>query len=177
MAYFAIININVMKSILAILLSLVSIGVFAQGQSKAPAAGSAKAADCYHEWDALFHERGAKPIANGTHDVVISVRSGNYSECFMGKVNVLDKRIAGRPQVQKVDGTYEDWGLEVSNKYFNSDGTRVPEANALLTISNGMSGEMELADGDIVTVFFYQAINEKPKANKKAPSPSALIKN
>lgn len=166
-----------MKSILAILLSLVSVGVFAQGQSKTQASNSGKPSDCYHEWDALLHERGAKPIANGTHDVVISIRSGNYSECFMGKINVLDKKIAGRPQVQKVDGTYEDWGMEVSQKYFNTDGTRLPETNALLTISNGMSGEMELADGDIVTVFFYQAINEKPKANKKAPSPSTLVKN
>lgn len=177
MAYFANININDMKLILAILLSLVSIGVFAQGQSKAPAASSAKASDCYKEWNALFHERGAKPIPNGTHDVVISIRNDHYSECFMGKINVLDKKIAGRPQIQKVDGTYEDWGKEVSEKYFNSDGTRTSDTNTLLTISNGMSGEMELADGDIVTVFFYQAIQEKPKANKKAPSPSALIKN
>ena len=163
-----------MKSILTILISLLSVGAFAQGQSKAPAAG--KVSDCYSEWNAIFHERGAKSIPNGNHDVVISIRDGNYSECFMGKVTVLDGRIAGRPQVQKVDGTYEDWGKEVSQKYFNSDGTRVAEANALLAINNGMSGEMELADGDIVTVFFYQAIQEKPKANKKAPSPSALIK-
>jgi hypothetical protein len=165
-----------MKSILAIFLSLVSIGVIAQGQSKAPSTSSGKASDCYSEWNTLFHERGAKPIPNGNHDVVISIRDGNYSECFMGKVNVLDNRIAGRPQVQKIDGTYEDWGKEVSSKYFNADGSRVAEANALLAIHNGMSGEMELADGDIVTVFFYQAIQEKPKANKKAPSPSALVK-
>jgi hypothetical protein len=166
-----------MKSILTILISLLSVGAFAQGQSKAPASGSAaKATDCYSEWNAIFHERGAKPIPNGNHDVVISIRNGSYSECFMGKVTVLDGRIAGRPQVQKIDGTYEDWGKEVSHKYFNSDGTRVAEANALLTINNGMSGEMELADGDIVMVFFYQAVHEKAKANKKAPSPAALIK-
>lgn len=165
-----------MKSILAFLLCIVCTGVFAQGQSKAPAASSGKASDCYSEWNALFHERGAKPVPNGTHDVVISIREGNYSECFMGKINVLDNKIAGRPQVQKVDGTYEDWGKEISQKYFNPDGTRVAEANVLLTIDNGMSGEMELANGDIVTVFFYQAIQDKPKANKKAPSPSVLVK-
>jgi hypothetical protein len=165
-----------MKSILAILLSLISIGALAQGQSKTTAAsGSGKVSDCYSEWIALFHERGAKPIQNGTHDVVVSIRKGNYSECFMGKINVLDKRIAGRPQVQKVDNTYEDWGKEISQKYFNSDGTRAAETYSLLTISNGMSGEMELADGSLVTIFFYQAIQEKPKANKKAPSPSSLI--
>jgi hypothetical protein len=166
-----------MKSILTILISIFSMGAFAQGQSKAPAAGSAgKASDCYSEWNAIFHERGARPIPNGNHDVVISIRNGSYAECFMGKVNVLDGRIAGRPQVQKIDGTYEDWGKEVSQKYFNSDGTRTAEGNTLLTINNGMSGEMVLSDGDIVKCFFYQAVLEKTKANKKAPSPSALIK-
>jgi hypothetical protein len=39
-----------------------------------------------------------------------------------------------------------------------------------------MSGEMVLSDGELVRCFFYQAILEKTKANKKAPSPSALIK-
>jgi len=169
-----------MKPILVILFSFLSVGLFAQAQgSKSPSsANTAKpaAANCYEEWYSMFKQRGALPVANGTHDVVISIRNGNYSECFMGKVTVLDGKIAGRPQVQKVDGTYEDWGKDVSHKYFNPDGTRTAEGNTLLTINNGMSGEMILSDGDNVRAFFYQSILEKSKANKKAPAPSALVK-
>ncbi len=164
-----------MKSIFAILFSFLSIGLFAQSQG-AKSTTPKPASNCYDEWYSIFKERGAKPVANGSQDVIISIRNGNYSECFMGKVNVLDGKIAGRPQVQKVDGTYEDWGKEVSQKYFNTDGTRTAETNALLTINNGMSGDLILTDGDIVKCFFYQAIQEKPKANKKAPSPSTMIK-
>jgi hypothetical protein len=166
-----------MKPIFAILFSFLSLGVFAQGQgTKSTASTNKSASNCYEEWYSILKERGARPVANGSQDVVISIRNGNYSECFMGKVNVLDGKIAGRPQVQKVDGTYEDWGKEVSQKYFNSDGTRTTESNTLLTINNGMSGDMILTDGDIVKCFFYQAIQEKPKANKKAPAPSTLVK-
>lgn len=165
-----------MKPIFAILLSFLSIGLFAQGQSAKSTTAKPAASNCYDEWYSIFKERGARPVANGSQDVVISIRSGNYSECFMGKVTVLDGKIAGRPQVQKVDGTFEDWGKEVSQKYFNSDGTRTAEANTVLTINNGMSGEMILSDGEMVRCFFYQAVLEKTKSNKKAPSPAALIK-
>jgi len=165
-----------MKPIFAILFSFLSIGLFAQGQSAKSTTAKPAASNCYEEWYSLIKERGARPVGNGNQDIILSIRSGNYSECFMGKVTVLDGKIAGRPQVQKVDGSYEDWGKEVSQKYFNSDGTRTAESNTLLTISNGMSGEMVLSDGEIVRCFFYQSVLEKTKANKKAPAPSSLVK-
>jgi len=180
MVYFAYTNYKPMKSILAILFSIFSLSVFAQGQGSKPiATGQAnkQASNCYEEWYSIFKERGANPVANGIQEAVISIRNGNYSECFMGRVNVLDGKILGRPQVQKMDGTFEDWGKDVSHKYFNADGTRTDEANSMLVITNGMSGEFVLADGDIVRAFFYRFVADKPKSVKKAPSPSALIKN
>lgn len=170
-----------MKSILTILISVLTISAFAQGQGQSKSAAGGTAAkpsgNCYEEWYSILRERGAKPVTNGNQDVVITVRNGNYAECFLGKVPVLDGRVNGRPTIQKVDGSYEDWGKEVSKKYFNPDGTRTAEGAAQLEINNGMTGEMTLSDGDIVKLFFYQFVAEKPKANKKAPAPSALIKN
>ncbi len=160
-----------MKPILAILFSFLSLGVLAQGQPAKPAASK----NCFNEWYALFKDRGAKPVPTGTHEVVIAFRKGDYSECYMGKVDVMDGKITGRPQVQKMDGTYEEWDKRISQSYFDESGNI--KASALLEIHNGMSSEVTLADGENVRMFFYKFVADKPKANKKAPAPSALIKN
>jgi len=170
MVYFANININSMKPILAILFTFVSLGVFAQGAGKPVASNN-----CFNEWYALFKDRGAKPIPNGTHDVVIAFRKGDYSECYMGKVDIMDGKISGRPQVQKMDGTFEEWDKRISQSYIDESGKL--KATALLEIHNGMSAEVTLADGENVRLFFYKFVADKPKANKKAPAPSALVKN
>lgn len=160
-----------MKPILAILFSFLTLGVFAQGAPAKPTASK----NCFNEWYALFKERGAKPIPTGIHDVVIAVRKGDYSECYMGKVDVMDGKISGRPQVQKMDGSFEEWDYRISQSYFDADGKI--KNTALLEINNGMSAEVTLADGENIRLFFYKFIADKPKANKKAPAPSALVKN
>lgn len=160
-----------MKPILAILFSVLSFGAFAQSTQAKPVASK----DCFNEWYALFKDRGAKPIPTGIHDVIISFRHGDYSECYLGKVDVIDGKISGRPQVQKVDGTFQEWDKRISSNYVDEAGNI--KATALLEIHNGMSAEVSLADGETVRLFFYKFIEDKPKANKKAPSPSTLVKN
>src|SRR5689334_11524529 len=105
-----------MKSILAILITLVSFGAFSQAK---PAAASG---NCFKEWYSLFKERGANPIPDGTQDVIITIRNSEYSECFMGKVDVAGGRLAGKLQIQKVDGTYEEFDKKVSAAYQNAQG-------------------------------------------------------
>jgi len=160
-----------MKPILAILVSFLSFGAVAQTTQAKPVASK----NCFNEWYALFKDRGAKPIPTGIHDVVIAFRNGEYSECYMGKVDVIDGKISGRPQVQKIDGTFQEWDKRISSNYVDEAGNI--KASALLEIHNGMSAEISLADGETVRLFFYKFIEEKPKANKKAPSPSTLVKN
>src|SRR6188508_1316063 len=100
-----------MKSILVILLSIISFGVFAQAK---PASSGT---NCFKEWYTLFKERGANPIPDGTQDVIITVRSAEYSECFIGKIDIAAGRLAGKLQIQKVDGTYEEFDKKVSAGY------------------------------------------------------------
>lgn len=177
MAYFVTIsNIHHMKSLFTLLFAVFTISAFAQGQAKSTAAAKpTSSGNCYNEWYSTFRERGAKQIPNGTHDVVISIRHGNYSDCFIGKVDVFGGKLSSRPQVQKVDGTYEEWDRRISANYFDSDG-KIKDT-AILEINNGMSSELTGSEGEMVRIFFYQFVAEKPKANKKAPSPSDLIKN
>ncbi|MCE2935298.1 MAG: hypothetical protein ACK5V5_04075 [Cyclobacteriaceae bacterium] len=135
----------------------------------------APASNCYSDWYSLFKERGAKPIADGMQDVIIAFRSTSYSECFMGRISVQNGKVNGRLQVQKTDGTFEDWDKRIDENYFNSDGTLKNEK--MLEITNGMTAEFLVTEGEYARLFFYKFVTDKPKANKKAPSPASLVKN
>ncbi|MFZ2905587.1 MAG: hypothetical protein WAZ98_05240 [Cyclobacteriaceae bacterium] len=166
-----------MKTILSIIACLFSLTVLAQTATKAAPSTTpkAKVATCYDQWYAVFKERGASPIADGTHEVIISLRNEyDYAECFMGKIDVKDGRLAGKLQIQKVDGSYEDFQKKVSSVYQNADGVVKEE---LRDITNGMSEALELGSGERIRLFFYKSVGVKEKANKKAPAPAALIKN
>jgi hypothetical protein len=134
-----------------------------------------KVATCYDQWYATFKERGASPIADGTHEVIISVRNEyDYAECFLGKIEVKDGKLVSKLQIQKMDGSYEEFDKKVSSLYQNSDGAVKEE---LRNVSNGMSELLDLSSGEKIRLFFYKSLTEKVKANKKAPSPAVLIKN
>lgn len=164
-----------MKLIITGFLSLLTMGLMAQNPAAKPAAASAaKSADCYDQWYALFKERGANPLADGTHEVIISLQHDGYSECFMGKVDVTAGRISSKLQIQKVDGTYEEFDALLSAAYMDTQGTL---KESLRIVTNGMSESLTRTTGETVRLFFYKSLAEKAKANKKAPPPSALIKN
>jgi hypothetical protein len=162
-----------MKSIFVILLSIISFGVFAQAK---PAAKPATAAgDCFKEWYTLFKERGANPIPDGTQDVIITLRgSSDYSECFIGKIDVVGGRIVSKLQVQKVDGSYEEFDKRVSAGYQDASTGVLKES--LRDVTNGMSESITLTDGETIRLFFYKYLADKVKANKKAPSAASLVK-
>jgi len=162
-------NMKTMKTILTILICFVTLAVVAQ----TPAVK--KAPTCYDQWYAVFKERGAAPIADGTHEVIISLRNEyDYAECFFGKIDVKDGKMAGKLQIQNVDGGYEEFDKKVSALYQNTEGLLKEE---LRNVTSGMSESLVLADGEKIRVFFYKSLVEKTKAHKKAPAPSALIKN
>jgi hypothetical protein len=159
-----------MKPILAILISFLTLSAMAQtGAAKAGASSN-----CFKEWYTLFKERGANPIPDGTQEVIITLRSTDYSECFLGKIDVAGGKLTGKLQIQKMDGSYEEFDKKISASFQNADGVLKDE---LRDISNGMSASAMLADGESIRLFFYKYLADKPKANKKAPAPSALIKN
>jgi len=160
-----------MKSILSlVLVSFISSGLFAQSGAKSSTDGSS----CFKEWYTVFKERGANPVADGTHDVIITLRQGDFSQCFMGKIEVAGSKVAGKLQIQKMDGSYAEFDKRVSAALLNSEGVLKEE---LREVHNGMSASVTLTDGEMIRLFFYKSLAAKPMANKKAPSPSELIKN
>lgn len=156
-----------MRSVLFVFIFLLSTGLFAQTKPVSSAA-------CYKEWYTLFKERGAKPVTDGTQDVIISLRSGDYANCFLGKIEVANGKLVSKLQIQKMDGSFEEFDRKVSSNYQNAEGVLKEE---IRDITNGMSFPLTLTDGEVIRLFFYKFLADKPKANKKAPSPSALMKN
>lgn len=161
-----------MKLFLTLLCSFFTVGLLAQAPAAKPA--TAAKADCYDQWYALFKERGANPVADGTHEVIISLQNDDYSECFMGKIDVAGGKITNKLLIQKIDGSYGDFDQKLNATYMNPEGVL---KESLRDVTNGMSEALTLTNGETVRLFFYKALAEKPKANKKAPAPSALIKN
>lgn len=166
-----------MKAILSIFILSFSVTFFANGQAKEPAKPIAKpggSSNCFKEWYTLFKERGATPIPDGVNDVIITLRNNEYSECFMGRVEVSNGKLSGKLQIQKVDGSYEEFDKRVSASYQNEQGNLADDHR---DITNGMSASVVLSDGDYIRLFFYKSLAGKPVANKKAPAPSTLVKN
>lgn len=161
-----------MKYILFIFSFCLSLGLLAQ--TKTQPKPSSTSSDCYKDWYLMFKERGAKPVPDGIQDVIITLRNKeNLSVCFMGKIEVKDGKLASKLQVQKVDGTYEEFDRKISAVYQNSDGVLKEE---LREINNGTTPSLELTDGESIKLFFYKSLNDKPKANKKAADPNTLVK-
>lgn len=152
-----------------LLFALCCIVLTSFGQAK-PATPSK---DCFKDWYTVFRERGANPIPDGTNDVIVTLRNGDYSECFMGRVDVLNGNLNGNFKIQKVDGSYGDFDKSVSSAYQTQDGRLKEE---LRSINEGMTASVPLSDGEMVRLFFYKSLKDKAMANKKAPAPSALIK-
>ncbi len=150
--------------------------LLASGQQKTAAQNSN--ADCFKEWYTLFQERGGKPVTDGTHDVILTLRNttDGTSRCFLGKADVVDGKIKRPILVQKEDGTFDTF-VRMGGKGLDPMFEKSMSPEDLFAITDGMSINMEMSDMEFGRIFFYKFLNDKPKALKKAPSPKELVKN
>lgn len=166
--------ITLKKTLTAALLILLVSSAFAQ--TKAPAAKTPAAnKDCYGEWYTLFRERGAKPIPDGTQEIIISIRKDGYSQCFMGKVDVENGKLKPPVLIAKDDGSFES--LAATGLKLDPASLAAKDPDALSTITDGMSVTAYTSDHETVKLFFYKFVNAKGAKNKVAPPVGALVKN
>jgi len=140
--------------------------------AKKPAVASSS---CYGEWMALFRERGAKPVPNGSHEVIISIRNEQGSQCYVGKAEVSEGKIMPPILIQKQDGSFEPVGA--LGKQLDPTWLASQNKDTLYEIVDGASMTFYTTEKEFGKLFFYKFLNDKPKANKVAPPPSALVKN
>lgn len=151
---------------------------FAQSKGTPQKASPKASSNCFKEWYDLFRERGGKPVPDGTQEVIITLRNNNdgTSQCYMGKVDVAGGKIVLPLWVQKADGSFDTFGA-ISGKKLDPGFTSSMSEDELLAVKDGMSISFRTSDMEFGRLFFYKFLEDKPKALKVAPSPSALIKN
>ena len=113
-------------------------------------ASYAQDVDCYNYYYKAFEQRGAYNVEDGVHDkkVIVSIRTGNETECYEGKVEVKNGVIV------KIFLKFVD------NPKFKND--------YATTIKNGVSRSQITMEDEIVNVFFLDKIKPKKKNYKKA---------
>lgn len=128
------------------------------------------AQNCYLEYYTLFTDRGASPIPDGPQDVVVTIREGQGSDCYMGRVQVKNNEIIAVDGLMLEDGTIKKVGMKLSPKYKDPNNP----AKLYTEITDGMSATLLSDDGKQVNFFFIKQLSAKTKAYKHAPPASSF---
>lgn len=111
--------------------------------------------NCYNYYYKVFQQRGAYNVEDGNHeDVIVSIRKGDASDCYEGKVTVKDNTVT-KIFLQFEDGSFEPYSPKFKNDYAT-------------TIKDGVSRSQITMEDEIVNVFFIKKIKPKKKKYKKA---------
>ena len=119
---------------------------------------SAQSQDCLEKYRKAFLARGAEEVADSTYeDVIISIRSGNTNECFLGMVTVKNGKIL-------VDNFY----IKLEDDDFDNLGPRL-KTNQPVEIKGGISQIILDKKDNLYNVVFVTHIKPKKQGFKRAP--------
>ncbi|HEX8517734.1 MAG TPA: hypothetical protein VF868_16165 [Bacteroidia bacterium] len=139
------------------LLSLVAAAVTVNAQTTKKVE---EESNCYLKWAQKFESRGADEVADGIYsDVIITFRNGGDAECYNGKVEVKEGKVAGM-YLKMEDGSYEV--VKKKSKYDN-----IP-----VKVTNGMSSTVVTKEDELINVLFIKKIKPKKAGFEKAPEPN-----
>lgn len=131
--------------------------------------------DCYQEWYEKMRARGANPVTDGMHPVVITLKSESSGVCMMGKIQVTNGQIVPPLMVQQEDGEYI--AANLMGKKLDPGFTGTISADELYKVTDGMSILFRTASQEYGRLLFYTFAKKDKTANKVAPSPDELIKD
>lgn len=119
---------------------------------------SAFSQDCYSKYRKAFTDRGAFEVTDSTYEgVIIAVREGNETNCFMGKVSVkAGKVVLDNFYVELEDESYENLGPRFKNL-------------KPVEIKDGISQIIIDRRDNLYNVIFLGHLKPKKKGFKKAP--------
>jgi hypothetical protein len=152
---------RVFQLLVATLLLIISTAFNAKAQS-----------NCYEEYYKLFIDRGATSVPDGPQDVVVTIREGGKSDCYMARVQVKNNQIVSVDGIILVDGSVKKLGMKLSPKYKDPNNPIVLNTD----IVDGMSATLLSDENQQVNFFFIKQLSAKTKAYKKAPPASTFNK-
>ena len=113
---------------------------------------------CYESYRKVFENRGTFAIEDGVHDdVIISSRSSEGNECFLGSVTVKNG------EVVEIAIYFEDDTKEVVVYEFKD--------KVAWSVDKGISRTRVTRNDEQINVMFINQIKPKKKQYKKAPLP------
>lgn len=113
---------------------------------------------CFEKYQKAFNERGAEEIADSTYDdIIISIREGNNTTCYLGMVTVKHGKIL-------VDNFY----IKLEDDTYDNLGPRLKTSQPV-EIKNGVSQIILDKKDNLYNVVFISHIKPKKKGFKKAP--------
>jgi hypothetical protein len=129
---------------------------------------------CYTDYYIAFAERGANPVTDGQHDVVISIVHQGKSECYFGKATVKQGKFIQPVLIQKDDMSFVP--VNTMFKSIDSDWLAKQDKGTLYDINDGMSNVFVTNDKYEIRMFFYTFVHPNKRANRKAPPADVLLK-
>lgn len=118
----------------------------------------ATAQSCYEKYQKAFTERGAEDVLDSTYtDVIISIREGETTNCYLGKVTVRHGRVL-------VDNFY----IKLEDDSYDNLGPRLKTSQPV-EIKNGLSQIILDKNDNLYNVIFVSHIKPKKKGFKRAP--------
>lgn len=131
--------------------------------------------DCFQDWYEKIRARGAKPVTDGMHPVIITLKNEEACVCLVGQIEVANGKMKAPLMVQQEDEEF---------KPFNAIGKKLDPVFAstmtedqMLTVTDGMSVLFRTTSQEYGRIIFYTFANKSSKANKAAPSPDELLKD
>jgi hypothetical protein len=129
---------------------------------------------CYTDYYIAFTERGANPVTDGQHDVVITVIHQGKSECYLGKATVKGGKFTNPVMIQKDDMTFVP--LNTIFKSLDQNWLEEQDMATINDINDGMSNVFVTKDNYELRMFFYTFVHPNVRANRKAPPADVLLK-
>lgn len=129
---------------------------------------------CYVDYYSAFINKGAKPVTDGQHEVVVSVLHQWKSECYIGRTTVKGGKLVLPVELQKDDLSF----APISTVFRDLDHAWLLKQNqeTLYDVASGMSKMFVTQEGYYVQIFFPDFINTNSGVNRKAPSASEMFK-
>ncbi len=129
---------------------------------------------CYVDYYTAFVNKGARPVTDGQHEVVISVVHQGSSNCYIGRVSVKDENLVLPVELQKDDMSF----APISTVFRDLDQSwlAAQDLATLYHVTSGMSKMFVSQEGYYIQVFFPEFINTNSGVNRKAPPASEMLK-
>lgn len=148
-----------MKKTITTLFTVIALSAFVKAQNATGNKTPEPETNCYLKWAQKFEDRGAEEVADGVYtDVIITFRNGSEADCFNGKCEVKEGKIAAM-YIKMEDGNYE-----LVKKKLRYDFT--------ITITNGMSKTVLTFEDELINVLFVKKIKPKKAGFVKAAEPT-----